>query len=123
MAVEISPEKTWIGWIGTGVMGRSMCGHLLKAGYKVTLYSRTKEKAAELMKSGAAWAASPREVAAASDVVISIVGFPSDVREVMLGENGALAGSKSGNILIDMTTSEPSLAVEISERAAKQGVA
>jgi 3-hydroxyisobutyrate dehydrogenase len=123
MAIEISSERTRIGWIGTGVMGRSMCGHLLKAGYKVTLFTRTKDKAAELRKSGAAWAASPREVADASDVVISIVGFPRDVREVMLGESGALAGSKSGNILVDMTTSEPSLAVEIAERAAKQGVA
>jgi len=122
MALEISPERTRIGWIGTGVMGRSMCGHLLKAGYKVTLYTRTKDKATDLMTNGAAWAASPREVAAASDVVISIVGFPHDVREVMLGENGALAGSKAGNILIDMTTSEPSLAVEIAQRAAKRDV-
>src|SRR6476661_232190 len=122
MTVEISPERTRIGWIGTGVMGRSMCGHLLKAGYKVTLFTRTKDKAADLMKSGAAWAASPREVAAASDVVIAIVGFPRDVREVMLGENGALAGSKAGNVLIDMTTSEPSLAVEIAKRAAQHDV-
>src|SRR6476620_321904 len=122
MALEISPEKTRIGWIGTGVMGRSMCAHLLKAGYKATVFSRTKDKAADLIKCGAAWAGSPREVAAASDVVISIVGFPSDVREVMLGENGALAGSKAGNILIDMTTSEPSLAAEIAERAAKRDV-
>src|SRR5262245_8357236 len=123
MVLEISPERTRIGWIGTGVMGRSMCGHLMKNGYKVALYTRTKEKAGDLVKNGAAWAASPREVAAASDVVISIVGFPRDVREVMLGEDGALAGSKPGNILIDMTTSEPSLAVEIAERAAKRDVA
>src|SRR6188508_1579 len=101
MTLEISPERTRIGWIGTGVMGRSMCGHLINAGYKVTLYTRTKDKAADLMKSGAAWAGSPREVAAAADVVVSIVGFPHDVREVVLGENGALAGSKSGNILVD----------------------
>src|ERR1700741_2735969 len=118
MSLEISPERTRIGWVGTGVMGRSMCAHLIAAGYKVTLYPRTKEKAAELVERGATWAGSPREVAAASDVVISIVGFPSDVREVMLGDDGALAGSKSGNILIDMTTSEPSLAEEIAERAA-----
>jgi 3-hydroxyisobutyrate dehydrogenase len=122
MAIEISPEKTRIGWIGTGVMGRSMCGHLIAAGYQVTLFTRTKEKAAELMERGAAWAASPREVAAASDVVISIVGFPHDVRQVILGDDGALAGSKRGDMLVDMTTSEPSLAVEIAERAAKQGV-
>src|SRR3954469_9696235 len=123
MALEISPERTRIGWIGTGVMGRSMCGHFIGAGYKVTLFTRTKEKAAALVERGAVWAASPREVAAASDVVISIVGFPSDVREVMLGDDGALAGSKAGNILIDMTTSEPSLAVAIAEHAAKRDVA
>jgi 3-hydroxyisobutyrate dehydrogenase len=123
MALEISPQKTRIGWIGTGVMGRSMCGHLMSAGYKVTLFTRTKEKAADLMGRGASWAASPREVAATSDVVISIVGFPHDVRQVLLGDDGALAGSKPGNIIIDMTTSEPSLAVEIADKAAKRNVA
>ena len=122
MAIEISPQKTRIGWIGTGVMGRSMCGHLMSAGYKVTLFTRTKEKAAELTERGAAWAASPRDVAAASDVVISIVGFPHDVRQVLLGDDGALAGSKAGNILVDMTTSEPSLAIEIAKKAAKRNV-
>src|SRR3954447_381860 len=122
MTLAISPDKSRIGWIGTGVMGRSMCGHLIAAGYKVTLYTRTKEKAKELVEKGATWAASPRDVAAASDVVISIVGFPSDVREVMLGDNGALAGCKSGNVLIDMTTSEPSLAIEIANRAEEKGV-
>lgn len=122
MALEISPQKTRIGFIGTGVMGRSMCGHLLAAGYKTTVFSRTKEKAAELIDRGATWVASPREVAAASDVIISIVGFPSDVRQVLLGENGALAGCKVGNVIVDMTTSEPSLAVEIAEQAKKRGV-
>jgi 3-hydroxyisobutyrate dehydrogenase len=122
MPIEISPEKTRIGWIGTGVMGRSMCGHLIAAGYSATIYSRTKEKAADLLARGATWAASPREVAAQSDVVISIVGFPSDVREVLLGENGALAGCKSGTVIVDMTTSEPSLAAEIAERARERGV-
>ncbi len=122
MALEISPQKTRIGFIGTGVMGRSMCGHLLAAGYKTTVFSRTKEKAAELIDRGATWVASPREVAAASNVIISIVGFPSDVRQVLLGENGALAGCKAGNVIVDMTTSEPSLAVEIAEQAKKRGV-
>src|SRR3954447_25976005 len=122
MSIEISPERTRIGWIGAGVMGRSMCGHLFAANYKVTLFTRTKEKSDELLKQGATWAASPRDVAAASDIVISIVGYPKDVREVTLGANGALAGSKSGNILVDMTTSEPSLAVEIAQRAAERGV-
>src|SRR5438094_10639573 len=104
--MQISPQHTKVGWIGTGVMGRSMCGHLLAAGYKVTLFTRTKSKSADLIERGAAWAASPRDVAAASDVVISIVGFPSDVRQVLLGDDGALAGSKAGNILVDMMTSE-----------------
>lgn len=122
MPIEISPAKTRIGFIGTGVMGRSMCGHLIDKGFKVTLFSRTKEKAAELVNRGAAWAASPKEVAAAADVIISIVGFPSDVREVLLGDNGALAGCKKGNVIIDMTTSEPSLAKEIATAAEKRGV-
>jgi 3-hydroxyisobutyrate dehydrogenase len=120
--MQISLEQTKIGWIGTGVMGRSMCGHLLGAGYKTTIFSRTKAKAAELIERGARWADSPREVAAASDVVISIVGFPEDVRHVLLGEDGALAGCKKGSILVDMTTSRPSLAVEIAEKAAARGV-
>jgi len=122
MPIEVSPEKTRIGWIGTGVMGRSMCGHLLAAGYRATIFSRTKEKAAELVDRGAKWATSPRDVASASDVVISIVGFPSDVRQVLLGDAGALAGCKTGNVIVDMTTSEPSLAVEIAAQAKQRGV-
>jgi 3-hydroxyisobutyrate dehydrogenase len=122
MANEISPDKTRIGWIGTGVMGRSMCGHLIDAGYRATVFNRTKSKASDLLDKGATWADSPRDVAAASDVIISIVGFPKDVRQVILGDDGALAGCKSGSIIVDMTTSEPSLAVEIAERAAKRDV-
>jgi 3-hydroxyisobutyrate dehydrogenase len=99
-----------------------MAGHLLKAGFATTVYSRTKSKAAPLMAQGAKWAETPRAVAAASDVVFSIVGFPSDVREVLLGPEGALAGSKPGNVLVDMTTSEPMLAVEIAEAAKAKGV-
>jgi 3-hydroxyisobutyrate dehydrogenase len=120
--MQISPQQTKIGWIGTGVMGRSMCGHLISAGYQATVFSRTKAKAAELLERGARWAESPRDVAAASDVVISIVGFPEDVRHVLLDESGALAGCTKGNILVDMTTSRPSLAVEIAEKAATRGV-
>src|SRR5262245_29083322 len=109
----IAPGKTRIGWIGTGVMGASMVGHLMTAGLAATVYNRRKEKAESLLAKGAKWAGSPKGVAEASDVVFAIVGFPNDVREVMLGSNGALAGSKAGNVLVDMTTSEPSLAVEI----------
>ena len=123
MSIEkVSPDKTRIGWIGTGVMGSSMCGHLIDAGFSTTVYSRTREKAQSLLEKGANWAETPREVAEQSDVVFSIVGFPADVREVLLGEDGALAGAASGTALVDMTTSEPSLAVEISETAMECGV-
>lgn len=120
--MHITPDKTRIGWIGTGVMGRSMAGHLLKAGYQLTVFNRTRSKAESLLESGAAWADSPRAVAEASDAVFSIVGYPNDVREVILGDSGALAGAASGALLVDMTTSEPSLAIEIAEQAAAQGV-
>ena len=118
----IEPGKTKIGWIGIGVMGRSMVGHLMDKGFEATIYTRTKDKAEDLIAKGATWADSPKAVAEASDVVFAIVGFPSDVREVMLGDDGALAGSKAGNILVDMTTSEPSLAIEIAEAATGKGV-
>lgn len=111
-----------VGWIGTGVMGASMCGHLVSAGARVTLTSRTRAKAEPLLARGAAWAASPAEVAARSDVIFSIVGFPADVREVLLGANGALAGARPGAVLVDMTTSEPSLAREIDTAARARGV-
>ncbi len=110
-----------IGWIGTGIMGLSMASNLRKAGYELVIYSRTKEKAAALMDMGASWAQSPREVAEKSDAVFSIVGFPSDVEEVMLGENGALAGLKAGGIVCDMTTSCPNLAARIAAEAEKKG--
>ena len=89
---------------------------------QATVFSRTKAKADDLVAKGAVGPHSPRDVAAASDVVFSIVGYPEDVREVLLGESGALARLKSGGVLVDMTTSEPSLAVEIAEAAAKKGV-
>jgi 3-hydroxyisobutyrate dehydrogenase len=104
-------------------MGSSMCGHLLDKGFALTIHNRSRsERVEKLLARGATWAATPKGVAEASDVVFSIVGFPSDVRSVILGADGALAGSKTGNILVDMTTSEPSLAVEIAEAAKKKGV-
>lgn len=120
---KVVPGQTRLGWIGTGVMGASMCGHLLRAGYAVTVYNRTRAKAEPLLDAGAQWADSPRAVAEAADVIFSIVGYPADVREVILGPDGALAGCQAGKCLIDMTTSEPSLAREIAARAAEQGVA
>jgi 3-hydroxyisobutyrate dehydrogenase len=117
-----SPEKTRIGWIGTGVMGRWMCQHLITKGYKATVYNRSKDKLQPLLELGATAADSPKKVAEASDVVFAIVGFPKDVREVFLGANGALAGSKAGSTLVDMTTSDPSLAIEIHAAAKAKGV-
>lgn len=117
------PGQTRVGWIGTGVMGNSMCGHLIKAGYQATVSTRTKEKAKALLDAGAAWAETPKAVAEKSDVIFAIVGFPKDVREVFLGADGALAGCRPGCILVDMTTSEPTLAVEIHEAAKAKKVA
>ena len=120
--MTVVPGETRIGWIGTGVMGASMCSHLIEAGFSATVFSRTRAKAEPLVARGAQWADSPIDVARSSDVVFAIVGFPTDVRQVMLGPNGALAGCEAGNVLVDMTTSEPSLAVEIAEAAKAKGV-
>ncbi|MDH3270767.1 MAG: NAD(P)-dependent oxidoreductase [Gemmatimonadota bacterium] len=121
--MNVEPGTTRIGWIGLGVMGRSMCGHLIDRGFSVTVFTRTRSTANAVLEKGASWADSPKAVAAASDVVFSIVGFPDDVREVLLGDQGALAGCAPGSVLVDMTTSEPSLAVEIYEAAKAKGVA
>ncbi len=118
----LSPKNTRIGWIGTGVMGSSMCGHLLDAGFAVTVYNRTRQRAEPLLDRGAQWADGPKAVAEASDAVFTIVGYPTDVREVVLGSDGVLAGCKPGDIVVDMTTSKPSLAVEIAARAGEQSV-
>ncbi|WP_422931038.1 NAD(P)-dependent oxidoreductase [Singulisphaera sp. PoT] len=122
MSQSFSPGKTRIGWIGTGVMGVSMCGHLIASGYQATVYNRTRARLQPLLDRGAVEAGSPREVAEASDVTFTIVGFPRDVREVTLGADGTLAGAKKGAVLVDMTTSEPALAREIDEAAKAKGV-
>ena len=111
-----------LGWIGSGVMGSSMCGHLLDAGYPVTVFSRTRARAEGLLERGAVWADTPAEVAASAKVVFTMVGFPSDVREVVLGEHGTLVGAQAGSILVDMTTSEPTLAQEIRVAALARGL-
>jgi 3-hydroxyisobutyrate dehydrogenase len=102
-----------LGWIGTGVMGRSMCGHLIKAGHKLFVFNRSQAKTNDLVDQGATWCESPASVAARSDIVFSIVGFPADVHHVLLGPDGVLAGGQSGLIVVDMTTSSPTLAQEI----------
>ncbi len=122
MAMQFEPGSTTIGWIGTGVMGSSMCGHLLAAGYSATVYNRSVEKIRGLVDRGAKAAGSPREVAETSDIVFTIVGYPADVRSVTLGPAGTLEGSRPGTVLVDMTTSEPALAVEIDRAAKAMGV-
>lgn len=117
------PGQTRIGWIGTGVMGRWMCEHAMKKGYSATVYNRSADKAQPLVDQGAKLAKTPKEVAQNSDMVFAIVGFPKDVREVFLSSDGALAGAKAGTVLVDMTTSEPSLAKEIYDAAKAKGVA
>lgn len=111
-----------IGFIGLGVMGKSMTAHLLKAGFEVFVYTRTKDKASELLLQGAKWAAAPKEIAQKANVIISVVGYPSDVEEIYLGENGLIENGKQGTYLIDMTTSTPTLAVKIAEEAKKRGM-
>lgn len=122
MAKEpIAPSNTRVGWIGTGVMGLSMCAHIIKAGYTLTVFNRTLSKAQPLVEMGAQLAQSPVAVASQSDVVFSIVGYPSDVRSVLLDPTtGALSGLRHGGVLVDMTTSEPSLAAEISAAASEK---
>lgn len=116
-------DKPAIGWVGTGVMGVSMCGHVLDAGYPVTVTTRTRSRADALIARGATWADTPAEVAAASDMSFAIVGFPEDVRQVFLGSDGLLEGASAGDVLVDMTTSEPALAIEIAGTCGDQGVA
>jgi 3-hydroxyisobutyrate dehydrogenase len=119
----VDPATTRVGWIGIGVMGASMCAHVVDAGYRMTVSTRTRERAESLLERGAAWADTPEEVASVSDVVFTIVGYPADVREVVLGDRGVLAGAAPGTVLVDMTTSEPSLSVEIYEAAKAKDVA
>jgi 3-hydroxyisobutyrate dehydrogenase len=111
-----------IGWIGTGVMGRSMCKRILEAGYEVNVFNRTRTKADALVESGANWCSSPGEVAGKSDIIFTIVGYPEDVESVILGEGGVLDQAEPGSVIIDMTTSTPSLAEEIYSRAKDIGV-
>ncbi|WP_269085306.1 NAD(P)-dependent oxidoreductase [Peribacillus muralis] len=111
-----------IGFIGLGVMGKSMARNLLKAGYKVNVYTRTKEKADELLSEGAEWSAAPKDIARTANVILTMVGYPTDVEEIYLGENGLIENGREGTFLIDMTTSTPTLAMRIAEEAKKKGM-
>lgn len=120
--MALSPQHTQVGFIGAGVMGKSMAGHILAAGYRLHMYTRTKAKAEELLDRGAVWHDTPGELAEVCDVIITMVGYPSDVEELYLGEGGLVAKAKAGAYLIDMTTSSPSLARRIHEAAAQRGL-
>ncbi len=120
--MEELSNKTVIGFIGTGVMGKSMASHIQKAGFPLVLFNRTKEKAMELIRNGAKWADTPKEVAEASDIVITIVGYPADVEDIYLGESGILHHLKPNSLAIDMTTSSPELAEKIAEYAMDKGI-
>ena len=119
---SISAEHTTIGWIGTGVMGRWMCQHIMDLGYQTNVYNRTPAKADSLISNGAIWGDSPQAIAEKSDVIFTIVGFPDDVRQVYFGESGILAGVRSGSVVVDMTTTEPSLALDVYEHAKTKAV-
>jgi 3-hydroxyisobutyrate dehydrogenase len=122
VAMAENVNRARVAWIGTGVMGASMCRHLMDAGCQVTVFSRTRDRAAPLIDAGAAWADTPAAAAREADVVFTMVGYPADVREVVLGSDGVLAGARGGTVLVDMTTSEPSLAREIAAAAREAGV-
>lgn len=112
-----------LGFIGTGVMGTSMARHLMKAGYALTLHSRTKAKAESLIKDGATWADTPSEVCKNSEITITMLGFPDDVEAVYLDKGGLVETATEGQTLIDMTTSKPSLAEQIYDKALHKNVA
>ena len=111
-----------IGFIGTGVMGRSMASHLATAGYSVAVHNRTRSKAQDLLDAGAQWHDSAASVARTSDVVITMLGFPADVEETYMGTAGVIANARAGTLFIDMTTSSPLLARRIADASAARGM-
>ncbi|MGX7109527.1 NAD(P)-dependent oxidoreductase [Facklamia miroungae] len=111
-----------VGFIGLGVMGQSMAEHILKAGYPLYVYNRTKSKSDKLVELGAVWQNTPQEIAQVCDLVLTIVGYPADVEAVYLGENGLFEGARSGQVFIDLTTSRPSLAQELTAKGKAIGV-
>ncbi len=115
-------ENTTIGFIGIGVMGKSMARHLLQGGYKMHIYTRTRAKAADLIGEGAHWEDSVASLAAKCNVIFTIVGFPVDVEEVYFGEQGILANIQPGSYVVDMTTSRPDLAERIAKEAAIKAI-
>ncbi|MEC3632212.1 NAD(P)-dependent oxidoreductase [Bacillus velezensis] len=111
-----------VGFIGLGVMGNSMASHILEAGYPVLVYTRTKQKAEEILNKGAVWQETVKDLSEKADIIITMVGYPSDVEEIYLGESGILRHAKEGAFVIDMTTSKPSLAKKIAEKAKEKSI-
>ncbi|KRG16006.1 oxidoreductase [Virgibacillus soli] len=118
----MNQRKETIGFIGLGVMGESMARNLIAKGYQVYVFTRTKEKARRLIADGAIWSENPKEIAINTEIIITMVGYPKDVENVYFGDKGIYAGVKAGSIVIDMTTSTPSLAKKIYEEGKKRGV-
>ena len=112
-----------IAFIGTGVMGSSVVRHLLHANYEVAIYTRTKEKAAALIEEGAVWAETASEAAAGANVIFTMAGYPKDVENIYFGLEGIFEGSKEGQIIVDMTTSSPALAIKIAVEAKNRKMA
>lgn len=115
-------EMSSIGFIGTGVMGKSMIHHLLQRGYTVYVYNRTKEKADSLLTAGAYWCDTPKELVQNVEIVMTMVGYPHDVEEIYFGTEGIIENAKEGTIAIDFTTSTPTLAKRVYEEAKKKGI-
>ena len=117
----LSKKKTTVGFIGMGVMGTSMAGHIQAAGWPLQVYNRTRSKAEPLLEKGAAWAETPAVIAKSCDIIFTIVGYPTDVEDVYFGVDGLLTAIRSATILVDMTTSTPELAVRIADAVAEKG--
>lgn len=115
-------DENVVGFIGIGVMGKSMAANLMSAGLKINIYTRTKAKARELISGGAVWQDSPAALAASANIIITMIGYPKDVEEIYLGENGILSHAAKSSIVIDMTTSSPQLAEEIYQKAKELGI-
>lgn len=115
-------DRNIVGFIGTGVMGSSMAGHLLAGGNEVHVYNRTRSKAEKLIQMGAVWEDSPSELASKCSIIFTIVGYPKDVEDIFLGKNGLIVSAAKGSLLVDMTTSSPKLAERIWKDARSKGI-
>jgi 3-hydroxyisobutyrate dehydrogenase len=120
--MDIVPGKTIIGFIGLGVMGRSMAGHILDAGFRLHVYTRTKKSSQAIIAKGGVWENSVAELSQKCDIIITIVGFPADVEDIYLDKNGILSHAKKETVIIDMTTSSPDLAIKIHTKAKEKGI-